>query len=406
MNNSSSRDVQDLIAEFVSSKNQLLHEEIISSIKRESFAGMLEEEKENASDDSTQIIQQAMKAPIDNMEALEKKVEELTARNMELQQELIMAQMQDSQNKAFAKPMGADDLRMEFLNFTSAHIQQFNNRIKKTEELIESLTQKAQNPNEKKSKNDYPQWLMWANILALGLIALYFLFQIFSGNEAEVVAKENPKTETPNSIENIPAKVNQPASVATKEIAPKVENQAGVATEAPAKVVSEPVSTPFHAANTAPVKSQTVEAKVLPSPEPKAVVVPQNRNVFATQNKMASPAPENKVTPSNVAIPATAKPAAIPSNTNIKPIAKSTQNVVNRAAPSKVQKETRPAVAATKIPQASRPVVAAPKVQNEARPTASVAKTPQTPKAVAAPANKPVADKKASNKDKVYFGED
>ena len=37
MNNSNSRDVQDLIAEFVSSKNHLLHEEIISTIKLESF---------------------------------------------------------------------------------------------------------------------------------------------------------------------------------------------------------------------------------------------------------------------------------------------------------------------------------------------------------------------------------
>lgn len=352
MNNSNSRDVQDLIAEFVSSKNQLLHEEIISSIKRESFANQLEEESSQV-DISSQATETPVQKPAEDIGILNKKIEQLTERNLELQQELTIVQMQESQTVASGKPIGADELRMEFLNFTSAHIQQFNTRIKKTEELIETQILKNQGPSEKKVQRDYPVWLFWANTAALGLIAIYFIFQLFSGNGKEATPSQEAVAKTVVTAE-VSAK---PASTTTDKPKELTENNTPKEVVA-ALPAAEPAATPFH--NTAqPAMTETaLEDRNVPA-----------KQVLPAQKTGGMPAAVNK-TANNI---------------------QAGHTTINTAAA-----QTRPA--AVKAP------VKAPQQQSQ---PVTATKSASQQKSVVTTANTKVqTEKKASDKEKVYFGED
>ena len=368
MNNSNDRDVQDLIAEFVSSKNQLLHEEIISSIKRESFANMQEDTAElNAKETSTPHKQTVT----ENISDLKKQIEALTARNLELQQELTMSQMQESQTLSSAKPMGTDDLRMEFLNFTSAHIQQFNTRIKKTEELIESLTQKTQGPTEKKSGKDFPLWLFWTNIAVLGIIALYFILQLFTNEPTAEPVSQKTTIEEPKVV-NEPKKQTAPITQSTPQSTLPAENKTTINNDAE-NIVTEtpqPVSTPFRVANTPSVASKPTETPVntqkapinvkpLPTPTPqpvKTIVTPSPVNtVMASSNKASKPMSKPMVKTGNQSPQVTRVPSTVP---------------------------------------------------NDSRKPGVTPKTNPQPKPVAVVNNKPEPVKKPVNKEKVYFGED
>ncbi len=350
MNNSNSRDVQDLIAEFVNSKNQLLHEEIISSIKRESFANQLEEESPQV-DISAQENEVPAKKPAEDIEILKKKIEHLTERNLELQQELTINQMQESQTIASAKPIGADELRMEFLNFTSAHIQQFNTRIKKTEELIESQIQKNQGPSEKKTQRDYPVWLFWANTAALGLIAVYFIFQLFSGNDKQAISSgKEPDGKTVVTVSD--AAADKSPAIATEE--PGKLTESNPPKETAALPASESAATPFHNPAQPVITEKSLEDRNIP--------VSQTANV----QKTATPA-VNKV-PVNTPARTTAINTAA---TQVKPVIK---------APAKMPQQSQVSITTKSAAQQK-----------------TVATTATT---------KVQTEKKASDKEKVYFGED
>lgn len=119
-----------------------------------------------------------------------------------------------------------DDLKLEFLNFTSAHIDQFNNRIKKTEEIVSSLLQ--QQPNEVKTQKSFPAWLPWLNVALLTVSTLLLLGLFFSDKTStstmanaskNIEAKEEPKSVTPqivNSKPEQPLPVKQTISSPTK----------------------------------------------------------------------------------------------------------------------------------------------------------------------------------------------
>ncbi|MCC7030985.1 MAG: hypothetical protein IT257_11825 [Chitinophagaceae bacterium] len=245
MNSSNPRDVQDLIAEFVSSKNQLLHEEIISSIKKESFTNKYTEETVEAEIGTPLPEPVTVAQTAGNQQALQQKIDELTARNNELQAELTMMQMQESQTIASTKPIGADDLRMEFLNFTSAHIQQFNTRIKRTEELIESQIQKNQQPSENKNRKEFPQWLYWTNLAALALIAVYCLFSMFRSDPGQHTAPTAKTTEAANTSQKAAVSAEKkheeaPAPQAAPEVPASTTTFSATASN------TESASTPFH----------------------------------------------------------------------------------------------------------------------------------------------------------------
>ena len=372
MNNSNDRDVQDLIAEFVSSKNQLLHEEIISSIKRESFANMQEE---TAEINETVTPTSTKQASSENIADLKKQIEALTSRNLELQQELTMAQMQESQTLSSAKPMGTDDLRMEFLNFTSAHIQQFNTRIKKTEELIESLTQKTQGPTEKKSNKDFPLWLFWTNIAVLGIIALYFIIQMFTNEQSTEPTNMQTSIVAPK-VTNEPKKQTAPITQSTPQSALPAENKSTINSDAENKVTTTPqqVSTPFRVANTPAVASKPMETPV------NTQKAPINARPLTTPTPKPTPQPvKTTLTPPSV------NPVMASSNKTSKPLSKPIVKTGNQS----------PQV--TRVPST---------VPNDSRKPIVAPKTNPQPKPVAVVNNKPEPVKKPVNKEKVYFGED
>ncbi len=368
MSLSNSRDVQDLIAEFVSSKNQTLHEEIISSIKRESFAH-LEDQKEEVNQEvkaevkpdsiphdsiptaeldeqiPAEYLEEIIDIPAVNQEelndSLEGKIAELMHQNSLLQEELAKANGQGAMSTSGNKSMSSDDLRMEFLNFTSAHIQQFNHRIKKTEELIETLSQKSQSPNEKKSKRDFPVWLQWANIIALALIAIYFLLNFFAGSKNDFgVAKQKIEVKKPEAIA---APVSKP-----------VEAQAIVKTDQAVEeeklppqntVLTEPVSTPFQTANvpTANIASANVATTNAATTNSKSV---------EKSNQVLTKAPAALVTP-NAPMKAAVEPNAnassnVPFTRNQKIINPANQNLANNASTGPASK---PAASPQSLPQ-------------------------------------------------------
>ncbi len=348
MNSSNPRDVQDLIAEFVSSKNQLLHEEIISSIKKESFTNKYTEETVEA-DPMPDAV--SAKQTAGNQQALQQKIDELTARNNELQAELTMMQMQESQTIASTKPIGADDLRMEFLNFTSAHIQQFNTRIKRTEELIESQIQKNQQPSENKNRKEFPQWLYWTNLAALALIAVYCLFSMFRSDPGQQTAATAQTTEGVNTSQKAAVSAEKKHEEAPdQQAAPEVP--ASTTTFSATASNTESASTPFH-------KTTEVAAAV---------------KVNATAN---APITNTQPIPVATNVKAVNQPAAV------KPVVATAARTLTRS---------------TGTPAPVRQ-------KNENKTDASAVRPPvKQPLAVS---SKPVkTEKKAAPQEKVYFGED
>ncbi len=375
MNNSNKRDVQDLIAEFVSSKNQLLHEEIISSIKRESFTNQFTEEEKQPETLAETTLPLAQEQPHVQEQPLaqdlEQKIAELTARNNELQQELTMLQMQESQTIASTKPIGADDLRMEFLNFTSAHIQQFNTRIKRTEELIESQLMKQQQPADQKLKKEYPGWLIKANLVLLGLVSVYLIYLAFfqspSGNapdaqaETEVSAQPNPATHNPAPQTAEPQPKNEQAL-------PEQETPASSTTFTATAATTEPGSTPFRKAG----------ASDLPAAEQTVMPTLPKQNL--------TPSPAKDVT----------KPSATTAQNPIEPV-QVTKKV--NAAPA-IQKPLP--VSPGKSPL-NRPAAEQPTGQKN---KTIAANNPVPVKSTPNQTTKANTEKKSNGNEKVYFGED
>lgn len=190
-----------------------------------------------------------------------------------------------------------DDLKLEFLNFTSAHIDQFNNRIKKTEEIVSSLLQ--QQPNEVKTQKSFPAWLPWLNVALLTVSTLLLLGLFFSdktststmANASKTVeAKEEPNSVTPqivNSKPEQPTPVTQTISSPTKP--------------SPATNTPTPTSTTTQnnqiAAKTLPVeeKNITPAQKATPSGTPTIAVAKTPVATVPPKPEVAKQTPPTKV---------------------------------------------------------------------------------------------------------------
>jgi hypothetical protein len=180
-----------------------------------------------------------------------------------------------------------DDLKLEFLNFTSAHIDQFNNRIKKTEEIVSSLLQ--QQPNEVKTQKSFPAWLPWLNVALLTVSTLLLLGLFFSdktsnstmANTASTVveASEVPKSNTPQVVkskplESAPSKqpINSPTSPSPKTSIPTptvaTQNNAIAAKPIPAEEKNMALAKKETPATSQPVAAtKTPITTVVPKPE-------------------------------------------------------------------------------------------------------------------------------------------
>lgn len=239
-----------------------------------------------------------------------------------------------------------DDLKLEFLNFTSAHIDQFNTRIKKTEELISALAN--QQPIETKKEKANTPWSQWINTGLLAACAALLLGLYFKNNSSN--DKEIKST-----------------NVSNKESAP-VKNQPALTTLAN--------------------ENTTTTAAQQPKNSPVATTTKTN-----TPAKLATPAPAGNT---NVLVSTPPKPTSIPSTS--KPTATPTQNVVAKTSPPAPVASNPPTTINKPIsnttPTNNKPLVATKPLANAAPqknvPT-TVAKAP-SPKPTPTPAPKSLAN--------------
>lgn len=198
MNDKTHRDVNDLLTEI-----EHIREDIqkvpIEDNSNKTVSNILHSEKPTTP---------TMTIASDKIGELQKKIEELTQHNNDLQEELVALQMKESQLRSSGKPIGTDELRMEFLNFTSAHIQQFNTRIKKTEEMIANHIQHSKSDQGKQQQGAYPKWLLWLNISVIILFGFFLITNIF--------VSKNQSTD--NVITTAASVAKESANITQKEI--------------------------------------------------------------------------------------------------------------------------------------------------------------------------------------------
>lgn len=486
---SKSRDVQDLIAEFVSSKNQLLHEEIISSIKKESFAHLEEQEEAVHQDPLQEIISEELpiectdthkkmepiqeeslkevvagpiNIPLDMKSNLEDSIRDLTRQNTLLREELAKMNAPSLGDSLPQKAMSSDDLRMEFLNFTSAHIQQFNHRIKKTEELIEALGQKSQQQPEKKAGNGFPVWLQWANLIALLLIASYFIIQFFTKSTSEPVTDNGKHLSKQSVVAAAPVSKSAVSRVTPNKETPLAKSISTLPQPStPVQTPQAPAPTPFRKSAASAPQTATPAMKVPNAPTKQAEELASSRkNTPITTSSPFSKGPINtpalaKAVPSKGSVPLRTANPLLPQKVPVNKPAISASKVAsiypNKSATnvSKVIPDHR---TAKSNPQASSPMPPKEKVapkrivespaklpnivrkQSVSKPASLPAKeykpgnstnqqlaSTQASNTKRATANlpkptlqntasivnaKPAAEKKVLNKEKVYFGED
>jgi len=223
-----------------------------------------------------------------------------------------------------------DDLKLEFLNFTSAHIDQFNTRIKKTEDIVASLAQNQ--PRAAAVQPAKPGWMQWMNTLLLGICTLLLLGLFFNNpkeanSEEKTVAAPTPAASAPVTKTETPAET-PPASPASKETTPTPASATPSNTvSAPAQVAAAAPS-PAHTATTV----ATPPGKPAPVPAAKTVATPLAKPAAAT------PAPQAK--PIATAAAPQAKPAPIPAPQPKQQVASAPKPVLKAAptpAPSRSQ---------------------------------------------------------------------
>lgn len=115
------------------------------------------------------------------------------------------------------KSISLDELRKEFLNFSHIHLDQFNTRIKKTEEIIESqnnsiLALQQFKPNQTGSNN----FLQKLNTFLLALITLALLALLYKAYLLQSDDSIIPKPTTPITTES--KQPSSPADVQQEEI--------------------------------------------------------------------------------------------------------------------------------------------------------------------------------------------
>jgi hypothetical protein len=94
-------------------------------------------------------------------------------------------------NPSAAEPITRDDLKIEFLNFTSAHIGQFNNRIRKTEEIVAAL---AQAPARESAAKPVPGNMLQIVQTALLGVCTLLLIALFVTRPAAPANDNEPPT--------------------------------------------------------------------------------------------------------------------------------------------------------------------------------------------------------------------
>lgn len=229
-----------------------------------------------------------------------------------------------------------EDLKLEFLNFTSAHIDQFNNRIRKTEELVASIANTT--PQEVQKSNGGSSRFQWLNtallaICTLLLLALYFKKDINSSTESNAEIQANSvvsATPPPTNPESSSQKLNgetattpnqNKVEASNSEIqSPTVASNATAAspekeTTSPTAVKTENKTT----ANPSPSIATPKAATVATAPQPANIPKTQASNTsvskmpsFERQPATAKPVANNVVTASP-----SAKPASLVVRSNV-----------------------------------------------------------------------------------------
>lgn len=349
--------------------------------------------------------------------------------------------------------MTKNDLKIEFLNFTSAHIDQFNNRIKKTEDIVANYVKTA--PQEQKMQKLAPQWLPWLNAILLTLSSILLIGILYTLNSNKNSTQINTTPITSSTENKIPeksediSKLNdantkqQKADAIAKEIEAKKATPTPVVIAKPAPIVKPilNVNAPVIAAKPTPnvTPSQAPIAKPVvsntPSQTPKPILKPAVNNIAVQAQKPANtsnPAKSNIVVPKPLpaSTPATrpssafaaAKPAATAPIQNkptiatpvVKPVAKAL--VINKeakppiqSAPSVVSKATKPIAKKSTTADPSKNVVAAYNAKRQVEKENNnlrEALQPVENNVTKRKANITPVQKKSTPKESVYFGED
>jgi hypothetical protein len=249
-----------------------------------------------------------------------------------------------------------DDLKMEFLNFTSAHIDQFNTRIKKTEELI--ANQASHTPIETKSQKSYPTWLTWLNMALLGLVSILLLSKFLIDKNATNNLSNIPVTSnTAQDIKNeVVATSNNESNSSKSQSNQTTSNQ-------PAKEEAVPVPNPSNVANKPTVSNVNSQPALITTPSANKTTTPVT---IPTSNTATKPQAPTTNTPSSISKPLSTTP---------KPTLPSSNNVAKTATPAKPlsgSMKTAPSIAKSTPTPAPKPI----------------AVNPPTPKQVIA--NKPI----------------
>ncbi len=399
------KDVSDMISDFVNSKDQFLHEEIIARIKRESFGIIDEEIGENSIEDAVaNTVSNPYLEELTQKEGQIKKLEEqltqLKKQNTQKENNEPIIPVSNNLENINFKPINTDDLRIEFLNFTSAHIQQFNTRIKKTEELIEQLAQKTQSLPIKDTKSNYPKWLLWLNVFTLATISLYFILKMFSPAHANNETSLS-KIEKKHSIETMVSSTQaiQTTNEQSANTPPENKNSSPTENTIASSTNTKEEKLPFNTNNeikentinnlTDATPTTNIPKSITPTTQPntKNQIEEKTNTSLQTKSIEKEKNQKNKLTNTKQNDFAKQKETKIPNN-------KSTINEIKNIAKrvpttfSNNTETTQNQIASKSIKSSS---------QNEATAINTVKPNSVTPKS---------NDNKTSVKQKVYFGED
>lgn len=329
------------------------------------------------------------------------------------------------------EPITKEDLKMEFLNFTSAHIDQFNNRIRKTEELVAGMSNTPQQIAPiSKSGTSWTQWLNTAllSICTLLLLAIYFKKdesnstkntdnlndQVELINDSSKETPEKPKakseanTEVINSTEITQSETEKPISSPitavnennalpakketniTQNAAPKTNTLTASTTSRPAQ--ANTASTPPPPTN---LNNQTL-SKTPSFSRQAANPTPAVKNEPSLTNKQATPAPSANQTPQGISVkkasPVKTSSTIEPQKTNLPKTTPAKQQniqdairpVENVAHERKVNSKKTP-----KQPFEKKPILTKPTITEEPKPIA-----------------KPQTKKPKTQTNDVFFGDD
>ncbi len=262
------------------------------------------------------------------------------------------------------EPISKDDLKMEFLNFTSAHIDQFNTRIKKTEELISN--QSNQTITETKTQKTYPAWLIWLNMGLLGLVSMLLLVQFFTRNKNSEITTTSSSSNTSSAIEQLNNEVNNNNNKSATSLQEKEKVDINTTTQSTnstsVKEETNTTTTPSQvASNTQPTASSSQPTNSVaskPNPIPAQVTVPVAKPLPSTVAKPISSTPKLTSPPNNAIAKTTFPTKTLPgsmtsSNVPLK------QNIAPK--PTNTTTQLKPAIQNKPIETTSKPSMAKPK---------------------------------------------